>query len=45
MNAAIRSHTIIAQKTFVQDPVLANSQAAPGAAKSVAIPFAVYKIP
>ena len=35
MNAAIRSQIIIAQKTLDQEPVLANSQAAPGPAKAV----------
>src|SRR5271170_1557715 len=45
MNAAARSQTIIAQKTFVHEPVLANSQAAPGPAKPAATPFAVYTIP
>jgi hypothetical protein len=41
MNAAIRSQTIIAQKTLVQEPVFSNNQAAPGAANSVAKPLAV----
>src|SRR5271166_1324134 len=41
MKAAMRSQMIMAQKTLVQDPVFSKSQAAPGAAKSVANPFAV----
>ena len=41
MNAATRSHAIIAQKTFDQEPVLANSQAAPGPAQAAATPLAV----
>ena len=41
INAATRSQTIIAQKTFAQEPVLAKSQAAPGPAKAAAAPFAV----
>ena len=45
MNAATRSHTLITQKTFVQEPVLANIQAAPGPAKAAATPLAVYTIP
>ena len=45
MNAATTSHTIIAQKTFTQEPVLANNQAAPGAASSAATPLAVYTSP
>src|SRR5271155_1741656 len=45
MKAAIRSHAIMAQKTFVQEPVLAKSQAAPGPAKAAATPLAVYTRP
>src|SRR5580658_8333048 len=45
MNAATRSQTIIAQKTFVHEPVLANTHAAPGPAKMAATPLAVYTIP
>src|ERR1035437_21338 len=45
MNAAIRSQIIIAQKTLVQELVLANSHAAPGPAKAVATPLAVYTMP
>src|SRR6266481_2850660 len=45
MNAAMRSHTIMAQKTLFHEPVLANSQAAPGPAKPAANPLAVYTIP
>jgi hypothetical protein len=45
MNAAITSHTIMAQKTFDQEPVLAKSHAAPGPAKAVATPLAVYTMP
>jgi hypothetical protein len=41
INAAIRSQTIIAQKTLVQEPVFSKSQAAPGAANKVANPLAV----
>jgi hypothetical protein len=41
MKAATRSQIIMAQKTFVQDPVFSNNQAAPGAANRVARPFAV----
>jgi hypothetical protein len=41
MNAATRSHPIIAQKTLVHDPVLANNQAAPGPANKAATPLAV----
>jgi len=41
MKAATRSHTIIAQKTFVHDPVLEKSQAAPGPANAAATPLAV----
>ena len=35
----------MAQKTFDQEPVLAKSQAAPGPAKAVATPLAVYTMP
>ena len=45
MNAAIMSQTIMAQKTFVQEPVFAKSQAAPGPANAVATPLAVYTMP
>jgi len=45
MNAAIRSQIIITQNTFVQEPVLANSQAAPGPAKAVATLLDVYTMP
>src|SRR5882724_6501290 len=45
MKAAMRSQTIMAQKTLFQEPVLANSQAAPGPAKAAANPLAVYTIP
>jgi len=41
MNAATRSHTIIAQNTRLHDPVRANSHAAPGPAKAAATPLAV----
>jgi hypothetical protein len=41
MNAAIKSHTIMAQNTLFQEPVLANNQAAPGPANAAANPLAV----
>ena len=41
MKAAIRSHTIMAQKTFVHEPVFSNSQAAPTPASSAPTPLAV----
>ena len=40
-NAAIRSQAIIAQKTFVQEPVFSNNKAAPKPAKSAPAPLAV----
>jgi hypothetical protein len=41
IKAAMTSQMIMAQKTLVHDPVFSNNHAAPGAAKSVAKPFAV----
>ena len=40
-NAAIRSQAIIAQKTFVHEPVFSNNHAAPNPAKSAPMPLAV----
>src|SRR5258708_17911518 len=45
MKAAMRSHTIMAQKTLFHEPVLAYNHAAPGPAKPAANPLAVYTIP
>lgn len=41
INAAMRSHAIMAQKTLVQEPVFSNSQAAPMPAKNAPAPLAV----
>src|SRR5258708_3023266 len=41
MKAAMRSHTIMAQKTLFQEPVLANSQGGPGRGKEGGNPWAV----
>ena len=40
-NAARRSQAIMAQKTFVQEPVFSNIQAAPTPAKKAPAPLAV----
>ncbi len=40
-SAATKSQAIIAQKTFVHDPVFSNNQAAPTPANKAPMPFAV----